>query len=52
MRKVYTAEVVEDSDELLLQFPLELLTDLGWKEGDTLIWEPSENGSFTIKKKE
>jgi hypothetical protein len=52
VNKVYTATVVEDCDELFLQFPVELLENLDWKAGDTLVWVANKDGTFTIKKKE
>lgn len=49
----FTAELIEDPDthELILPFPPELLETLGWKEGDTLLWD-NVNGDFIITKKE
>ena len=55
MNKVYAATLVEDPenlDEMILQFPPDLMKETGWVEGDTLIWEENKNGTFTIKKKE
>ena len=50
----WTVEVVTDPDtgELMLPFPLDLLSQMGWSEGTNLSWIDNENGSFTIKKKE
>jgi hypothetical protein len=55
VNKSYTATVVEDPEnlgEMFLPFPSELIDQVGWKEGDTLVWEANNNGTFTIKKKE
>lgn len=54
MKTVYTVKVEEDPDtgELLLPFPDELLEQMGWKEGDTLIWGCNEAGIFVTKKEE
>jgi len=39
-------------DNGILTFPEELLEKTGWKEGDVLEWIPSDDGSFTLVKKE
>lgn len=45
-------EVKEDeSGELYIELPDDLLASLGWVEGDVLEWI-EENGSYTIKKKQ
>lgn len=38
--------------ELFIQFPEEAMNQMGWHEGDTLIWEEESNGRFKITKKE
>ena len=38
--------------ELFLQFPPDALNQVGWDEGDTLIWEELPEGGFSITKKE
>ena len=50
----WTVEVITDPDTgaLMLPFPPDLLTQMGWSEGTDLSWIDNENGSFTIKKKE
>ena len=50
----WTVEVVTDpvTGELMLPFPPDLLSQMGWSEGTDLSWIDNENGSFTIKKKE
>jgi bifunctional DNA-binding transcriptional regulator/antitoxin component of YhaV-PrlF toxin-antitoxin module len=49
----YTLEVKQSDDgELYLDLPDEVLTELGWKIGDTLLWEDNKDGSFSLKKKE
>lgn len=49
----YTITLEEDPEtgELILPFPPELLETVGWKEGDTLLWTPSENNSYILTKK-
>lgn len=41
----------EDPEGLLLEFPDELLAELGWQVGDTLVWEMQEDQTVTIRKK-
>jgi hypothetical protein len=48
-------EVQEDPEtgELMLEFPPELLNQMGWSEGDTLEWLDNKDGiSWTISKKD
>jgi hypothetical protein len=47
--EVVTQEDPETGD-LLLPFPEELLTKLGWKEGDTLSWKTDKDGQWIITK--
>jgi hypothetical protein len=37
---------------LYIEFPSDALNQVGWDEGDTLIWEELDNGNWSIKKKE
>lgn len=34
-----------------LLFPDDLLEDLGWGEGDQIVWIDNKDGSFTLKKR-
>jgi len=47
-------EVQEDPEtgELMLEFPPELLNQMGWSEGDILEWFDNNDGSWSIAKKE
>ena len=49
--KSWTLEVqkLEDGDQYL-EFPKELMKEVGWKEGDTLKWIDNGDGSWTLKK--
>ena len=49
--KTYTVELVEDGEEVVLPLPQELLDELKWNEGDTLIWSVKDNNSVTLAKK-
>jgi hypothetical protein len=54
LTKSWTLEVMEDpdnKDELILQFPPDLLESAGWKEGDVLIWSITDDG-ITLSKKQ
>lgn len=50
----YTITVEEDPEtgELILPFSDELMDQLGWKIGDTIIWTDLKDGSWTLTKKE
>jgi hypothetical protein len=50
----WTLEVQEHPDnpeELMLEFPPELLETAGWAAGDILIWTDLGNGSWSLSKK-
>jgi bifunctional DNA-binding transcriptional regulator/antitoxin component of YhaV-PrlF toxin-antitoxin module len=41
----YILEVQEDQDgELFIEFPDEIIEELGWEEGDILSWDVKGNG--------
>jgi hypothetical protein len=50
----WVLEVQENkkTKELYIEFPSDALNQVGWDEGDTLIWEELDNGNWSIKKKE
>lgn len=53
MSKSYTVEVQEDAEgELFIQFPDEMMAEVGWKTGDVLNWGDNKDGTFTLTKKE
>ena len=47
-------EIEEDPETgaLMLPFPPDLLSQMGWSEGTDLSWIDNGNGSFTLKEKE
>ena len=49
----YTVKVEEDPDtgDLVLPLPTELLNQMGWDFGDTLIWDDNHDGTFSLSKK-
>lgn len=51
---IYTLPVVKDPEtgDLILEFPDEMMEQVGWKTGDTVEWIDNKNGSWTIRKKD
>ena len=51
--KSWTVAPEEDpvTGDMIITFPLDLLEQTGWKEGDTLVWDMQENGSIHLTKK-
>jgi hypothetical protein len=54
MNSKYSIKVEEDPEtgDAIIQFPDELLKEVGWVEGDTINWESNGDGSFVLTKKE
>lgn len=51
MTKSWTLEVKQHEDgDCFIEFPDEVLVEVGWVEGDTLKWIDNGNGSWTLKK--
>lgn len=49
----YVTEVEEDENgEQILNFPPEMMADLGWEPGDVLVWTDNGDGTYTLTKKE
>lgn len=46
----WTVTVEEDPEtgDLLLPFPSDLLSQMGWAEGTELFWIDNQNGSYTL----
>jgi antitoxin component of MazEF toxin-antitoxin module len=49
--KKWTAYVEQDGEDLVLPLPSDMLKELGWKTGDTLIWDVRDDGSIHLSKK-
>jgi hypothetical protein len=50
---MWTVTLEEDENgDLLMPIPTELLAQMGWDEGDTLIWEDAFDGSYSLRKKD
>jgi hypothetical protein len=49
----FTVTLEEDENgDLILPLNSDILNQMGWDIGDTLIWEESFNGSYILRKKE
>jgi len=48
-RKNPFAEITVGEDGVL-DLPSETMEELGWKEGDQLVWTDNNDGSFSLKK--
>ena len=54
LKKSWTVTVQEDldnPDELIMPFPEDMLDQVGWVVGDTLVWNVLASGEITISKK-
>lgn len=47
-----TVELDEETGDLILPLPKDLLESKGWKEGDELEWIDNQDGSWTLEKVE
>lgn len=43
-------EAKDDSGDLIMPLPQDLLDTAGWKEGDVLTWKDLGNGSWSLTK--
>jgi len=52
MSETYSVSVQEDpkSKDLFFELPSELMEGLGWKTGDDLKWDETDNGGFKLTK--
>ena len=51
MKHTVTVEEDPDTGDLVLPLPTELLNQMGWDFGDTLIWDDNQDGTFSLSKK-
>ena len=42
----------QKTKELYLELPNEALSQVGWDEGDTVIWEELDGGNWSLTKKD
>jgi antitoxin component of MazEF toxin-antitoxin module len=47
----WTAEVVQDGEDLALAFPPDMMEQLGWVPGDVIVWDTGESGKVVIARK-
>jgi hypothetical protein len=47
----WTLEVHEDGEGFYIQLTDEILENVGWKIGDTLLWEKTAGNAWIIRKK-
>lgn len=45
-----TVKQYEDSEDLYVELPEDLLDQLGWEEGDTLEWHGNHDTVYIVKK--
>jgi hypothetical protein len=52
-KKHWFADVEEDPEtgDLVMVFPPGMLEELGWTQGDMLVWDVADNGDVSLKKK-
>ena len=53
MKNSWTVTVEEDPEtkDLILPLSADMLNQMGWDFGDTIVWEDLGNGSFSLSKK-
>jgi len=53
-KNMWVVRLEEDPDtkDLILPFTPDMLAQVGWDFGDTIVWQDNQNGSFTLSKKE
>lgn len=53
MNNSWVVQLEEDktTGDLMLPFPADLLSQMGWSEGTELWWDITEDGKITIKEK-
>lgn len=54
MKNSWTVTVEQDPEtqDLILPLPVDMLNQMGWDFGDTLIWKDLGNGSWALEKQE
>ena len=50
---IYTLPVIKDEEtgDLILEFPDEMIAQVGWKTGDVIEWIDNGDGSWSLRKK-
>lgn len=44
MNKTWTVTCEEENGDIILPFPAELMTEMGWREGDVLDFDMTDDG--------
>ena len=47
---ITTVEQDADTEDYIINIPEEIIKELNWKEGDTLIWEIQGDNTISLKK--
>jgi hypothetical protein len=47
-----TLETDPETGDLIMPLPTDLLNQVGWDFGDTLVWEDLHNGSWSLRKQD
>jgi hypothetical protein len=50
-KQTLTVQEDPETKELYIQFTDEMLAELGWKEGDTVVWTEQPDKSWVLTKK-
>jgi hypothetical protein len=51
--KKYIADIKENEEgEVYIEFPEEVMSEVGWQEGDDIVWTDNGDGSWSLTKKE
>ena len=50
-RQCWITEIQQNGEEYFVELPDQLIEAVGWKIGDTLIWERAPGNAWTIRKK-
>jgi hypothetical protein len=50
-RQSWTVEIQQDGKEYFIELTDEMLESVGWKIGDTLVWERAPGNAWTVRKK-
>jgi len=50
LQRTLTIEEDNDTGDLYIAIPPDIIESLNWQENDVLLWTENPNGSFTIQK--
>jgi hypothetical protein len=52
-KQIWTVDVKEDNNgDAVIEFPDDLLANVGWQEGDEITWQDLGDGSWSLRKKD